>query len=67
MVSFFNDILINNAGISGTLPQNAADSFIFSRWKSPGSNANNQLLIINLPKVPGGQLVNSPTAQSLEP
>ena len=32
----------------------------------PGSSANNQLLIINLASVPGGQLVNSPTAQSLE-
>jgi hypothetical protein len=32
----------------------------------PGSNSNNQLLIINLASVPGGQLVNSPTAQSLD-
>jgi hypothetical protein len=40
---------------------------VFGRWKSPGSSTNNQLLIINLASVPGGQLVNSPTAQSPEP
>ena len=32
----------------------------------PGSSSKLQLLIINLASVPGGQLVNSPTAQSLE-
>ena len=32
----------------------------------PGSSSKLRLLIINLASVPGGQLVNSPTAQSLE-
>jgi hypothetical protein len=32
----------------------------------PGSSAKLWLLVINLASVPGGQLVNSPTAQSLE-
>ena len=31
-----------------------------------GSNSKHQLLVINLASVPGGQLVNSQTAQSLE-
>jgi len=32
----------------------------------PGSSFKLRLLVINLASVPGGQLVNSPTAQSLE-
>jgi hypothetical protein len=32
----------------------------------PGSSSKLRLLVINLASVPGGQLVNSPTAQSLE-
>jgi hypothetical protein len=32
----------------------------------PGSSSKLRLLVINLALVPGGQLVNSPTAQSLE-
>jgi len=32
----------------------------------PGSSSKHRLLVINLASVPGGQLVNSPTAQSLE-
>ena len=32
----------------------------------PGSNSKLRLLVINLASVPGGQLVNSPTAQSLK-
>jgi hypothetical protein len=32
----------------------------------PGSSFKLQLLVINLTSVPGGQLVNSPTAKSLE-
>jgi hypothetical protein len=32
----------------------------------PGSSSKLRLLVINLTSVPGGQLVNSPTAQSLE-
>ena len=31
-----------------------------------GSSSKLRLLVINLASVPGGQLVNSPTAQSLE-
>ena len=31
-----------------------------------GSSSKLRLLVINLSSVPGGQLVNSPTAQSLE-
>ena len=31
-----------------------------------GSSSKLQLLVINLASVPGGQLVNSPTAQSLD-
>jgi len=32
----------------------------------PGISSKLRLLVINLASVPGGQLVNSPTAQSLE-
>ena len=32
----------------------------------PGSSSKLRLLVINLASVPGGQLVNSPTAQSLK-
>ena len=32
----------------------------------PGNTSNLRHLVINLASVPGGQLVNSPTAQSLE-
>jgi hypothetical protein len=32
----------------------------------PGRSSKLQLLVINLASVPGGQLANSPTAQSLE-
>ena len=32
----------------------------------PGSSSKLRLLVINLASVPGGQLVNSPTAQSLD-
>jgi len=32
----------------------------------PGSSSKLRVLVINLASVPGGQLVNSPTAQSLE-
>lgn len=32
----------------------------------PGSSSKHRLLVINLASVPGGQLVNSPTAQSLD-
>jgi hypothetical protein len=32
----------------------------------PGSSSKHQLLVINLASDPGRQLVNSPTAQSLE-
>ena len=32
----------------------------------PGSSSKLRLLVINLASVPGRQLVNSPTAQSLE-
>jgi hypothetical protein len=32
----------------------------------PGSRIKLQLLVINLASVPGGQLVNTPTAQSRE-
>ena len=32
----------------------------------PGSSSKLRLLVINLASVPGGQLVNFPTAQSLE-
>jgi hypothetical protein len=32
----------------------------------PGSSSKLRLLVINLASVPGGQLVNPPTAQSLE-
>jgi hypothetical protein len=32
----------------------------------PGSSSKLRLLVINLASVPGGQLVNTPTAQSLE-
>jgi hypothetical protein len=32
----------------------------------PGSSSKLRLLVINLASVPGGQLVNSPTAQSPE-
>ena len=32
----------------------------------PGCTSKLRLLVINLASVPGGQLVNSPTAQSLE-
>jgi len=32
----------------------------------PGSSFKLQLLVINLASVPGGQLVNTPTAQSRE-
>jgi len=31
-----------------------------------GSSCKLQLLVINLASIPGGQLVNSPTAQSLK-
>jgi hypothetical protein len=32
----------------------------------PGSSSKLRLLVFNLASVPGGQLVNSPTAQSFE-
>ena len=32
----------------------------------PGSSSKHRLLVISLASVPGGQLVNSPTAQSLD-
>jgi len=41
-------------------------SFISGGRILPGSNSKLRLLVINLASVPGGQLVNSPTAQSLE-
>jgi hypothetical protein len=44
----------------------AYPSFIFGGRNSAGQCSKLRLLVINLASVPGGQLVNSPTAQSLD-
>ncbi len=52
-----------------TLQQSSAvhiPAFVSAEVILPGSSSKLQLLVINLASVPGGQLVNSPTAQSLE-
>lgn len=48
-----------------TIIGNTYPSFIFGRRNSVGSSSKLRLLVINLASVTGGQLVNSPTVQSL--
>jgi len=54
-------------GLDGsTIIVSTYPSFIFGGRNSVGSSSKHQLLIINLASVPGRQLVNLQTAQSLE-
>ena len=52
-----------------TLKQSSAvhiQALVSAEGILPGSSSKLRLLVINLAAVPGGQLVNSPTAQSLK-